>query len=252
MKQSAMVLLAGTLLLSGCAGSTEASSQKEGSAADNAPASAAALPNTLTAAEQSAGWRLLFDGTTTSGWRGYQQDAVPAGWIVRDGLLMKESGTGDIVTTDEFDNFELAFDWKLAPGGNAGVFYRGTEEYEHIYWTAPEFQLLDDATAPDGHNRLTSAGAAYGLYAPPAGVVHPAGEWNSARIIVNGAHVEHWLNGQKLLEYELWSPDWQAKVKASKFAEWPHYGLNRKGHIAVQGDHNGALMLRNIKLRPIG
>ena len=136
--------------------------------------------------------------------------------------------------------------WKLAPKGNAGVFYRGTEEYDHIYWSAPEYQLLDDAGHPDGKNRLTSAASAYGLYAPPAGVVKPGGEWNSSRIVARGAHVEHWLNGQKVVEYELWSPDWEAKVKASKFGEWPHYGRAARGYIGIQGDHNGELTLRNV------
>ena len=128
---------------------------------------------------------------------------------------------------------------------------RGTEEYDHIYWSAPEYQLLDDATAPDGHNRLTSAGAAYALYPPPAGVLHPAGEWNTARIVVRGNHVEHWMNGQKLLEYELGSPDWTAKVEASKFKDWPNYGKAPRGYIAIQGDHDGTLSLRNIRIREL-
>jgi hypothetical protein len=204
--------------------------------------------NALTAAEKKAGWRLLFDGRTTGGWRGYKTDVVPAGWHAVDGTLTKTTGTGDIVTTEQFGDFELAFDWKLDSAGNAGVFYRATEEYDHIYWTGPEYQLLDDAAAPDGRNRLTSAAAAYGLYAPPAGVVKPAGQWNSSRIVVKGNHVEHWLNGQKVVEYELGSPDWTAKVKASKFGAWPDYGRAAKGYIGFQGDHNGALALRNIKI----
>ncbi|HWJ14146.1 MAG TPA: DUF1080 domain-containing protein, partial [Gemmatimonadaceae bacterium] len=117
--------------------------------------------------------------------------------------------------------------------------------------TGPEYQLLDDANAPDGKNRLTSAASAYGLYAPPAGVVKPADEWNTTRIVVNGAHVEHWLNGQKVVSYELWSPDWKAKVAASKFKDWPNYGLAKRGHIAIQGDHNGALAIRNIRIREL-
>lgn len=175
-------------------------------------------PNTLTEAERADGWRLLFDGSSTAGWRGYQMDTVPSGWRVEDGLLTKNEGTGDLLTTDTFGDFELAFDWRLAPGGNAGVFYRATEEYDHVYWSAPEYQLLDDAGHPDGKSRLTAAGAAYGLYPAAEGVVHPAGEWNTSRIVVRGAHVEHWLNGDKLLEYEFWSPDWEAKVAESKFS----------------------------------
>lgn len=207
--------------------------------------------NSLTPGQRSAGWRLLFDGKTMNQWRGYQKPEVPSGWMVRDGTLTKQTGTGDIVTREEFGDFELELDWKLGTGGNAGIFYRGTEEYEHIYWSAPEYQLLDDANAPDGNNRLTSAGADYGLYPAPAGIVKPANQWNTARIVVRGNHVEHWLNGQKLLEYELQSSDWQAKVQASKFSVWPNYGKAAKGHIAIQGDHDGALALRNIRIREL-
>jgi hypothetical protein len=231
--------------LTGCARSIQVSSDS------TAYAALSRAPNTLTAAERNGGWRLLFDGKSMDAWRGYGVADVPAGWMAMNGTLMKNSSTGDIVSKDEFGNFELAFDWMIGEGGNAGVFYRGNEEYEHIYWTAPEYQLLDDANAPDGRNRLTSAAAAYGLYAAPAGVVKPAGEWNTARIVVNGAHVEHWLNGRKVVDYELWSPDWEAKVKASKFSVWPKYGRLKRGHLAVQGDHDGMLALRNIRIREL-
>jgi hypothetical protein len=216
-----------------------------------APAPAPAVANTLTPAEQGDGWRLLFDGRTTTGWRGYREQAMPNGWRVADGTLTKDSSVGDILTADQFGDFELALDWRIGPAGNSGIFYRGTEEFEHIYWSAPEYQLLDDAAAPDGKNRLTSAAAAYALYAAPAGIVRPAGEWNTARIVARGAHVEHWLNGQKVVEYELWSPDWEAKVKGSKFNDWPKYGRAKSGHIAIQGDHDGVLALRNVKIRAL-
>ena len=216
-----------------------------------APRTAPAATNVLSSAERSAGWKLLFDGKSTAGWRGYKSESVPAAWSVADGVLIKSVGTGDIVTRGEYQDFELRFDWKIGTGGNSGVFYRANEEYDHIYWTGPEYQLLDDANAGDGKNRLTSAGAAYGLYAAPAGVVKPANQWNSARIVVRGNHVEHWMNGQKLLEYELGSPDWSAKVAASKFAAWPHYGRLPKGFIGIQGDHDGTLSLRNIMIREL-
>ena len=209
----------------------------------------------LSAADAKAGeWRPLFDGKTTAGWRGYKSPDVPAGWAAQDGVLIKDGKTrsADLVTKDQYGDFELEFDWKLAPGGNAGVLYRGTEEYDHIYWSAPEYQLLDDAAHADGKNRLTSAGSAYALYPPPAGVVKPAGEWNSSRIVARGAHVEHWLNGKKVVEYELWSPDWEAKVKASKFKDWPNFGRAKRGHIAMQGDHAGSLGFRNIRIRTLG
>jgi hypothetical protein len=223
------------------------------SAGNSVPAasSTASGATPLTAEQRAAGWRSLFDGTTTSAWRGYHEQAFPAGWRIVDGVLTKTGPVGDIITKDQFGNFQLALDWKLNAGGNSGVFYRGTEEYDHIYWSAPEYQLLDDAGHPDGKSRLTSAGAAYGLYPAPAGVVKPADQWNSTLIVVNGNNVQHWMNGQKLLEYDLRSPDWEAKVKASKFVQYPNYGRAAKGHIGIQGDHDGALSIRNVRIREI-
>jgi len=205
----------------------------------------------LTAEQRAGGWRSLFDGTSTAAWRGYKEATMPAGWQIVDGVLTKKGSVGDLMTKDQFGNFELALDWKVSPGGNAGVFYRGTEEYDKIYWSAPEYQLLDDAGHPDGQSRLTSAGSDYGLYPSPAGVVKPADQWNSTLIVIKGNTVQHWLNGQKLLEYDLGSPDWQAKVKASKFLAYPHYGLAQKGYIAIQGDHDGALWIRNVRIKEL-
>jgi len=205
----------------------------------------------LTAEQRAAGWVPLFDGTSLSAWRGYKEQTVPAGWSIVDGILTKTGSANDLITRDQFGNYELAFDWKLATGGNAGVFYRGTEEYDHIYWSGPEYQLLDDANHPDGKSRLTSAGAAYAVYPSPAGVVKPANEWNSSLIVINGSRVQHWLNGQKLLEYELGSPDWVAKVKASKFVAYPNYGRAARGYIGIQGDHDGTLWIRNMRIREI-
>src|SRR6266853_6251054 len=203
---------------------------------------------TLTAEQRASGWRSLFDGTNTAAWRGYKEASLPAGWQVVDGTLTKSGSVGDLLTKDQFGNFELALDWKLGPGGNAGVFYRGTAEYDHIYWSAPEYQLLDDAGHPDGKSRLTSAGAAYAVYPSPAGVVKPANQWNEVRLVVKGKHVEHWLNGVKVVEYEFGSPDWTAKVKASKFASPPHSGRNTTGYIGLQ-DHGDQVAFRNVKIR---
>ena len=205
--------------------------------------------NTLSAAQQGAGWKLLFDGHTTTGWRGYKSMTMPSGWTVSDGVLLKSGPGDDILTTDKYRNFDLQLDWKLSTGGNAGIFYRGTEEYDHIYWSAPEYQLLDDAHHADGRSRLTAAGSDYGLYPSPAGFVHPANEWNHARILVNGNHVEHWLNGHLMVSYELGSPDWQARVKQSKFAAYPDYGKADSGYIGIQGDHDGMLAIRNVQIR---
>jgi hypothetical protein len=195
--------------------------------------------------------RPLLEQASANSWRGWTSENLPKGWSVTDEVLSKDGEVDDLVTREQFANFELEFDWKLGKAGNSGVFYRGTREYDHIYWSAPEYQLLDDANAPDGRNRLTAAAAAYALYAAPAGVVHPFDQWNSTRIVVNGAHVEHWLNGKKVVEYELWSPDWKAKVAASKFAKYPNYGLAKKGYIGIQGDHPGTLALRHIRIREL-
>ena len=194
---------------------------------------------------------MLFDGTSLDAWRGYKSDKVPVGWKIVDRTLAKDGRVEDIVSKDEFGDFELVMDWKIGEARNSGIFYRGTEEYEHIYWSAPEYQLLDDAKASDNKTRLTCAGAAYAIYPSPPGHLKPVGEWNTARIVARGAHVEHWLNGFKLLEYELGSPDWQTKVKASKFVDWANYGRAPRGHIAMQGDHEGALAFRNIRIREL-
>jgi Domain of Unknown Function (DUF1080) len=196
-------------------------------------------------------WRPLFDGTSLDAWRGFKTDSVPAGWRIVDRTLMKEAPVGDIVSKEEFGDFELELEWKIGEAGNSGIFYRGTEEYNRIYWSAPEYQLLDDIKAEDNKTRLTCAGAAYALYPSPEGHLKPVGEWNQTRIVANGAHVEHWLNGFKLLEYVLWSPDWEAKVKSSKFNVYPNFGRAKRGHIALQGDHAGTLAFRNIRVREI-
>jgi len=212
------------------------------------PSSTSTPPNTLTDAERSAGWRLLFDGQSTAGWRDYGKQTLSDGWTVKDSALTRVGAGGDIVTNDEFGNFELSIDWKIEPGGNSGIFYRASEEKDEIYWNAVEMQVLDDAKHPDGQNPLQSAGAAYDLYPAPRGHVRPGGEWNSARLVVNGNHVEHWLNGFKMVEYEIGSRDWDAKVAESKFKPHPQFGKNRQGHIGLQ-DHGNIVAFRNIKIR---
>jgi len=199
-------------------------------------------------ANAQSGWRSLFDGRTTAGWRGFRTDTVPDGWQVVEGALTRVGAGGDIITTEQFANFELELEWNVAPGGNSGIMFRVTEDSDATYKSGPEMQVLDDAAHRDGQSRLTAAGANYGLDAAPAGVVKPAGEWNAVRLVVNGAHVEHWLNGVKVVEYELWTPAWEAKVAATKFAQWPGYGRARAGHIALQ-DHGDRVAYRNIRIR---
>jgi 3-keto-disaccharide hydrolase len=234
--------------LAACARTPQSSEQRPGAVQSTAQGEASV--SVVTPQERAAGWRPLFDGKTTTGWRGYKKADMPGGWQAVDGALTRAGQAGDIVTNDQFGNFELALEWKLAPGGNSGIFYRVTEEGQAAYETGPEMQVLDDARHVDGHNRLTSAGSSYGLYAAPAGVVKPAGEWNAVRIVVNGPHVEHWLNGVKVVDYELGSADWEKRVAGSKFNAWPGYGRAKRGHIALQ-DHGDWVAYRNIKIREL-
>lgn len=212
--------------------------------------SAQGTPNTLTAEEKAAGWKLLFDGKTTAGWRAYGADSMPSGWQAVEGSLTRVSRAADIITKEQFGDFELTLEWKVERGGNSGVFYRAVEGLEWIYHGAPEYQILDDSSHRDGRNPLTSAGANYGLYPAPRGVVRPAGQWNTTRIVAKGPHVEHWLNGQKTAEYEQGSEEWAKLVAGAKFAAWPQYGKAMKGHIGLQ-EHGGRVEFRNIKIREL-
>ena len=195
-------------------------------------------------------WRVLFDGGGLDAWRGFRVESVPSGWEVVGGELTRVGAAGDLITRDRFRDFELTLEWKVSPGGNSGIMYRVTEDAGATYETGPEMQVLDDAGHPDGRSRLTAAGSAYGLYAAPAGVVKPAGEWNAVRIVVRGNRVEHWLNGREVVAYELGSADWKAKVDASKFKQWPGYGRAPEGHIALQ-DHGDRVAYRNIRIRAL-
>jgi len=207
----------------------------------------------LTAVADQSGapgpWRSLLEDSSAPAWRGWKESGFPAGWHVAGGVLSKDGAVDDLVTLQPYGDFELELEWKIGKAGNSGVFYRGTREYDHIYWSAPEYQLLDDANTEDGKNRLTAAGSDYALYGAPAGVVEPYDHWNKTRLVVKGNHVEHWLNGKKVVTYELKSADWNARVAASKFSKYPNYGLARSGLIGLQGDHPGALEIRNIRIR---
>jgi len=194
-------------------------------------------------------WRSLLEDHSAPAWRGWKEPGLPAGWHVEGGVLSKDGKVDDLVTNDTFGNFELELEWKIGKAGNSGIFYRGTREYDHIYWSAPEYQLLDDENTEDGKSRLTAAGSAYALYGAPAGVVLPFDHWNRTRLVVKGSHVEHWLNGKKVVDYELKSADWKSRVAASKFTAYPSYGLAAAGLIGIQGDHPGALAIRGLRIR---
>ena len=194
--------------------------------------------------------RSLFNGRTLDGWRGFTSDTPPAGWSVVDGTLARTGPGGDIVTVDEFGDFDLRLQWKISEGGNSGIIFRVVNVGAEVWESGPEMQILDNARHADGKNPLTSAGANYGLQAPVRDVTRPVGEWNDARLVVAGAHVEHWMNGVKIVEYELWSPAWESLVKASKFVKMPAYGRAKRGRIALQ-NHGDPVWFRNITIRPM-
>ena len=203
-------------------------------------------------ADSDDGWTFLFDGTSLDAFRGYAHEKIGAGWKIEDGALVFDgkSGGGDIITRDRFADFELRFEWKISPGGNSGVMYRVSLGDPATYFSGPEYQILDDSAHHDGRNSATSAAALYGLYVPQNKRLQPVGEWNTARIVVDGNRVEHWLNGEKVVQAEIGSKDWNRRVEASKFKAWNKFGKNRQGHIAFQ-DHGNRVSYRNIRIRKI-
>ena len=214
----------------------------------------AAADNTLTDAEKAAGWVLLFDGTTIDKWRANNGTGVPGNWSVAGGAITAAKGDGaDLVSVEEFGDFELTVDFKVARNGNSGIFYRGVEaKGAPIYHSAPEFQVIDNEGHPDAKNGPDRyCGANYALDPPnPASACKPAGEWNSARLVVKGAHVEHWLNGTKVVDYELWTDKWKGQVAASKFKAWPGYGLAKTGRLGLQA-HGDEVAFKNLKIRAL-
>jgi hypothetical protein len=201
-------------------------------------------------ASMQESWKPLFNGHSLEGWRGFKSSAPPSGWTAVDRTLARTGSGGDILTVDEFGDFELRLQWKIAEGGNSGIFFRVVDTGREVWESGPEMQILDNARHVDGKNPLTSTGANYGLHAPVRDVTRPVGEWNDVRLVVAGARVEHWLNGVKVVEYELWSPAWESLVKASKFVTMPAYGRAKRGRIALQ-DHGDQVWFRNITIRPM-
>lgn len=211
--------------------------------------------NSLTEKEIQDGWKLLFDGKSLESWRKFNEDSVDEGWIVKDNCMIAlgKGGDigGDIVTDRKYENFELKLEWKISAGGNSGILYHVLEgDYPAVYATGPEYQLIDDIGFPQKLKELQTTGANYAMHPPKNAKIKPVGEWNSSRIIVNNPHVEHWLNGEKVVEYELWSDDWKEKVENGKWNEYPDYGLARSGHISLQ-DHGSKVWFRNIKIREL-
>jgi len=212
----------------------------------------AAPANQLTEEEKSAGWKLVFDGTTTRGWHTFKKQSFPEkGWVVEDGWLrcLGKSG-GDIISDAEFDDFELQWDWKLAPAGNSGVKYFVLDSRAQPL--GHEYQMLDDGHSPGvqkGHRKQYTA-AFYAVLEPGPTPIKPPGEINTSRILVKGNHVEHWLNGEKVLEYECGSDVVKAAVAASKFKNTADFGTKVKGHLLLQ-DHESEAWFRNVKVREI-
>jgi len=181
-------------------------------------------------------------------WRPYRRGGpLPDTWKINGAVISHTPGGGDIISVETFTNFELDFDWKISPGGNSGVLYRVSEATGAPFDSGPEYQILDNGPEPDGKSPLTSAASCYGVYAVSADATKPVGEWNSAKIIVRGNHVEHWLNGQKVVAYDLGSDDWKSHVGASKFSTALLYGTLPWGHIDLQ-DHGAAVWYRNMMI----
>ncbi|WP_341216244.1 DUF1080 domain-containing protein [uncultured Wocania sp.] len=211
-------------------------------------------------------WIYLFDGSSLDGWRAYNGDVLPAGWIIKEGELTfdtekrteanRKGGKDIIYAAEEFDNFELYWEWKIPEGGNSGLLYHIQEGDWAPYEVSPEYQMLDDLKWEEINNATLEewqkTGADYAMHVPDLSqkIVKPAMEWNTSRIIFTPDKVEHWLNGKKLLEFVPWSEDWETRKKAGKWKDFPKYGTFKSGYIAIQ-DHDSPLWLRNIKIKKL-
>jgi hypothetical protein len=208
------------------------------------------LPFAACAQADDTEWQDLFDGETLEGWKAFKDASPPEGWQVVDGAITRVGSGGDLVSAGQYGNFELMIEWNVSEGGNSGIMFRVDPTASRTFESGAEMQVLDDVNHPDGQSRLTSAGANYGLHPSPEGVVRPPGEWNEVRLIADGAHIEYWLNGTKVVEFEVWSPEWEELVANTKFVEWPGYGRAERGHIVLQ-DHGDWVAYRNIRIREI-
>lgn len=204
-------------------------------------------------AQPASDWITLFDGTSKEGWHVYNNTSDGSAWIIDNGALHLDpsrSGRGDLVTDEEFENFELELEWKIDSCGNSGIMFNVVEspEYKNTYLTGPEMQVLDNACHPDSQYDKHRAGDLYDLIASSEVAVKPAGEWNQVRIISNNGNVEFWLNGINVVKFTMHTPEWDSLVAGSKFKEWPAFGKARKGRIAIQ-DHDDKVWYRNIRIR---
>ena len=199
-------------------------------------------------------WIVLFDGENLDAWQDFNGEDIS--WRIEDGVLTTDGGVGDIVTKETFGDFELEFDWKISEAGNSGVLYLVQEgdEYEHAHQTGPEYQIIDADNFtkkndyPLEENQKTAAN--YALHTAEGAEMNPLDEYNQGKIIVNDGHVEHWLNGKKVVEYDLWTDEWKQQVAATKFKDMPGYGASKEGHIALQ-DHQDRVWFRNVRVRKL-
>ena len=211
--------------------------------------------NSLSELEIQEGWQMLFDGKTMNGWRNFQSEEISKGWKVENGNLLAlglggDIG-GDIVSEKEFENFHLKLEWKITEGGNSGILYHVKEDnYSAVYATGPEYQIIDDIGYPGKLEDWQTCGANYALHVPVNSKIKPSGEWNTSEIIVDGAMVKHFLNGSSVVEFEMWTEEWNTLVENSKWKDYPDYGKAHKGHIALQ-DHGSLTSFRNIKIKEL-
>lgn len=203
------------------------------------------LKNSLTKQEIAEGWELLLDGISLAAWRNYQAEGIDEKWVITGGVLtLTAKGGGDLITREQFGAFELKIDWNISPGGNSGVMYHATEEGKKAWNTGPEIQINDHVEGKDQQK----AGWLYQLYQSEVDAVNPPGEWNTLHIVITPEKCEHFMNGTKYFEYVKGSPEWDAKVAASKFSKHPDFGKPTRGHLVLQ-DHGKVVSYRNIKIR---
>jgi hypothetical protein len=253
MKKLATLVLAAALLGACESRKTAEENQPE----TNAQPTASQTPseNQLTDEQKKDGWKLLFNGQNMDGWRTFKNKENDS-WEVVDGALHckpKEAAEkrADILTTDQYGDFELTFDWKVAPGDNSGVIYRATEEFDEPYLAGPEYQVIDDKGYPDKLSPTQTSGSNYDMHAAPDNKpINPPGEWNKGKIVAKGNHVEHWLNGTKVVEYEINSADWKKLKAGSKWKNAKGYGIAPRGHVDLQ-DHGGEVWYRNIMIKTL-
>ena len=222
-----------------------------GCAAGNVPF----MTDLLSQQEKKDGWKMLFDGKSISGWHIYNNESNGSAWKIKDGELFldpSDKGRGDIVSDQQYENFELVLEWKIEPCGNSGIMINTIEssKYREPWNTGPEMQVLDNVCHEDGTVATHRAGSLYDILPVATESVKKANEWNLVRIISNKGHLEFWLNNTKQIETTMFTPEWDAMVQGSKFKAYPDFAKSRKGHIVLQ-DHDNRVWFRNIKIREL-